>query len=189
MDLNKGFDMSGYKKIVDAADNIDEEDCPFNVSFSQKEFHEPQSGFATFDNNELNVKWIGPKNYWYIPAQVDAISYCVIDPRNKNKKLYVVSDNFSGCDFHVLGHSSGKLAFLHVYRNQGGAVSYTPKTGWYKKIMKYSKGLINTFGHSGNILAFACIDANQPRVNIETQFIHLDALAKIKSTVDDGEKP
>jgi hypothetical protein len=71
--------------------------------------------------------------------------------------LHVYSDNFSGCEFHVLAQTGGTAAFLHVYRTGGQAVPYTLDSKWHRKAVIPTGGIVTKDTVGISVVAFAYV--------------------------------
>jgi hypothetical protein len=74
-----------------------------------------------------------PRNFLYVSNCV-GVAYGVLPRLAAGKQMHVVSDNFSGCEFHVVSRTNGTAAaFLHVYRGGGAPAPYTLDATWAHK--------------------------------------------------------
>ena len=157
---------------------------------TQSAHFNPKRGNAKWLGNQFTLSGEGLVNYWYVPAKVGEVSYCVVHG-NGAGDAYVISDQFGGCEYHELYNASKNLlAFLHVYRGDGTIAKYDIAPGWALRSVKRSAEISKTHGMSGSNWAFSCIDRSTSPPTVETQFIHVEGYSPIKVTgVDDGETP
>jgi len=90
-------------------------------------------------------------NYWFVNNS-SAICYCVVHCNELCRDGLVISDNFAGCEFHVLRNGRHNLlAFMHVMRQKGKAVGYkvNESGGW-----SFCYGIKSSGIHSHNLEAF-----------------------------------
>jgi hypothetical protein len=70
--------------------------------------------------------------------------------------LHVYSDNFGGCELHVLAQSGGTAGFLHVYRGTNSKVRYVVNPGWDLRAIIPTGGIVpDNMGMS--IIAYAYV--------------------------------
>lgn len=129
------------------------------------------------DGRSENEKW----TYWHVAQKPNGIAYVVINYHELQRGI-VVSDQFGGCEWHVIYNSRYPLVgFLHVYR--GGkrpALRYRLKEGWRRLERKESKWLSadnkKVFGKIGNIAAVSEFWCSQDwtRPHVESKFFEMD---------------
>lgn len=162
-------------------------ECPF--SDTTNTIHNPMSGFAEWKGDTLTfVKPTGViVNYWYVPAVPKKVSYCVV-PSNlagPRKNVYIVSDQFGGCEYHVLKNEAlSLLAFLHIYRGEGKTVQYKKADGWEEVYQRRSASLARAVGMNGSIISVSWVHKGI----VDTTFAHLtgDNPPLNVSAVNDG---
>lgn len=75
---------------------------------------------------------------------------------------HVFSDNFGGCEFHVLSRQGGvAAAFLHVYRGGGKTVQYTidPNSDWEHRATLQSSVVTAGLNTMATVVAYAFVPA------------------------------
>lgn len=184
-----GCNMKGYRSNLNAADPV--ENSPFDDPSAKTLHYAPLCGHAELSDKKFTVTPGGLRNYWFIPAKDNTVSYCVVSAAGAGSNFYVMSDQFGGCEVHTLQHSSGTFAFLHVYRGTGGVtVKYDLAANWKRLSIKHSKGLVRKFGPTGSIFSFTCIDRSTSTPSVDTQFIHVKGYPDpVVSDRADGDAP
>jgi hypothetical protein len=149
-----------------------------------------KSGNGSWIGNKFVVSVEGLTNYWYIPAAVGQVSYCVIHT-NGNGPAYVISDQYSGCEYHELYNAAhGQLAFLHVYRGDGRTVPYTLAPGWVLRSVKRSAKIAQDGGMRGSNWSFSIVDRSTNPPTVTSKFIHVEGYPSPRVTMeDDGDTP
>ncbi|OJW71118.1 MAG: hypothetical protein BGO68_04710 [Candidatus Amoebophilus sp. 36-38] len=116
----------------------------------------------------------GDNAFLYIPQDPRNIAIGYTDvPLSTNMHIY--SDNFGGCEWHVLSHNQDTtktVAFLHVYKGQDKICQYE-SDGWERKAILYStseevKSKLRELGKSFlncSIVAYAFIDVGTTTVD------------------------
>ena len=94
----------------------------------------------------------GSMNCWYVPqADPGKVSYCVV-PMTGREDAYVISDNFGGCEWHVLKNADWKLwAFIHVHRGNGTTATYTMAPGWTLHDVRRSSNISSAGMYQGKL--------------------------------------
>lgn len=70
-----------------------------------------------------------PANFMFIGNIPNGVAIGVIPKAYLTFPIYVFSDNFGGCQFHIVS-SQNAVAFLHVYRGRGTVAQYGLSNGW-----------------------------------------------------------
>lgn len=134
--------------------------------------YDAKCGNGAWIGNRFVVCAEGLRNYWYIPAVEDAVSYCAVHC-NGQGDAYVISDQYGGCEYHELYDAQFRqLAFLHVYRGAGRAVPYTRAPGWVLRSVKRSAHIVAQAGAVGtNNWSFSHIDRSTNPPTVQSKFI------------------
>lgn len=99
-----------------------------------------------------------PRNFLFVGNIQNGVAIGILPKRTFSTHVY--SDNYSGCEFHVLSRADGTAAaFLHVYRAGGVAHDYTLGGNWVLRGTVASVGLA---GPGRNIAAYAYVAAAVP---------------------------
>jgi len=139
-------------------------------------------GHAEWNGNRLTFTGEGRRNYWFIPAVENGVSFAVLVPDTLAIGGYVVSDNYGGCEYHVAVNSSTmELALLHVFRGSSGLTKYSLGSGWVMKDTLRSNDLVakipykvdNPGQRDGSVLSISYIPPcrNWKDFTIESDFI------------------
>jgi hypothetical protein len=100
-------------------------------------------------------KDLNKTNFMYINHVDNGVAAGVLNSRLVDQ--YVYSDNFAGCEFHVLAKEGQKKgAFLHVYRSNGRTITYGADEGWFIRASIPTAGLLQP-GKGLSIVAFAFV--------------------------------
>jgi hypothetical protein len=97
----------------------------------------------------MTISNTDPRNLLYVGNQEKGVAIGILE--NVQNEMHVISDNFSGCEFHVLGRKGGSAAaFLHVYKSGGLVIPYGQHGDWELKATLESSGLIasNNYVHA-----------------------------------------
>jgi len=159
------------------------------VTANNTEFR-AKMGNAAWAGNTFTVSNIGVNNYWFIPAIVDRVSYCVVSAAGSGD-AYVVSDQYGGCEYHVLYNATHNLlAFLHVYRGDGATTQYTLAPGWVLQSVKRSAVIAGAHGMTGSNWSVSLINRNVNPPVVQSKFIHVQGYPNITVTGEDnGDTP
>ncbi len=93
---------------------------------------------------------------------------------------HVLSDNFGGCEFHILAKDDGSsAAFLHLYKGLDGTASYAikPGSGWTLRAALDSGPTAAEFGTGGTIVAYSFVSAGSSTA--ECCFLVLDNQGRV----------
>lgn len=164
----------------------------FPAVTSNNNIFEAKKGNGEWYGNTFTTSGEGYVNYWYVPQAGDGnVSYCVV-PRRGRGNAYVRSDNFGGCEWHILENEQYDfLAFLHVHRGNGGNVAqYTTGPGWKLIDWRQSSNVtkagmflgskmktpgVNSSSADGLTWVFSTIDRTGAKPVIETAVLNLMA--------------
>ena len=142
---------------------------PFN-----KGSHTGKNGTAAWNGNTL--QFTAPQgNYWYLPQALgNSINWCIIPAGAV--EAYVVSDNFGGCELHVLHHAgNNRYAVMHVARGGGTTTPYITHPGWALVHIKRSQAIALAGGvYGGSNWSVTSIDFAQAPVVVDTKFIRIN---------------
>jgi|GEM_PF-6132689 len=146
-DLNKGIDYYDAAPIFSNKPN----NFTNNSRFGNAKWQFPRP----VSDNHFIIDKHGAQNYLYIPQpQQGGISYGMFRYISGPGNFYIISDGYSGCEYHVLCHKKLCLiAVLHVYRANGRTTAYTLQPGWelvhkIESIGLTQEGTIGMFGMS-----------------------------------------
>lgn len=77
---------------------------------------------------------------------------------------HVYSDNYGGCEWHILSRPGKSAAFLHVYRGGGATVAYAMAGGWNHRGTIESGPIAQRIGmNGGSIVSYAFVAAGSTR--------------------------
>jgi hypothetical protein len=70
-----------------------------------------------------------PRNFLFVADKQGGVGVGIVP--NMAINIYVLSDNYGGCEWHVLSRNDhSAAAFLHVYRGGGVTAGYNLAGGW-----------------------------------------------------------
>lgn len=172
---------------------------PSNMKFGNAPRSHPPvtNNNAQFEAKYSNARWVGNKltitaeglmNCWYVPqAAPGKVSYCVV-PMQGRDDAYVISDNFGGCEWHILKNSAFKVwAFIHVHRGDGATATYDMAPNWelhdVRRSANISKagmyqgklvrgGAVGTTG-DGSTWAFSSITRTASNMSVESAILNV----------------
>ena len=144
------------------------------------------AGNAAWAANTLQIANAGPVNFRFIPAVPNTVSYCVVPGHGAANPIYVISDQYGGCEYHELYNAAqNALAFLHVYRGGGVTTPYNRNAGWVRRSVKRSAVIAQAHGMAGSNWSVSRIDRSVVPPVVTTTFIHLNAMLAVTG-VDAG---
>jgi hypothetical protein len=151
--------------------------------------HQATAGNAVWNVNTLQVANVPPDNFRFIPAVPNTVSYCVVPGVGGVNPVYVISDQYGGCEYHELYNAAlNALAFLHVYRGGGIITPYNLNAGWVRRSVKRSAVIAQTYGMAGSNWSMSRIDRSVVPPAVTSTFIHLNN-ALLVTGVDAGNTP
>ena len=133
--MQGGSEQIGQQKVTRLAYQVRDSilnECHFNHSpiASTRLINKARKGRARWEGNKLVFGAFGPYAYWYLPAVEECVSYCVVPADTGASHVYVVSDQYGGCEYHeLLNPSTQEMAFLHVYKGKYKTRSGPEKSG------------------------------------------------------------
>ena len=159
--------------------------------------HSAQRGNAIWLGKKLVISDTGYINYWYVPQAPSKVSYCVV-PCYGRGDAYVISDQFGGCEWHVLQNDQFRLlAFLHVSRGHGETAKYQMAPGWRLIQERRSANVSSAGAYLGRVAtgrsevteasgvnwAISCINRSGKEAAVSSAFVnvlpHQDFLVRI----------
>jgi hypothetical protein len=122
----------------------------------------------------MQISAVGVTNYCYIPAFPHTVSYGVVDCGAGGGDFYVVSDQYGGCEYHELYNAGfNRLAFLHIYRGDGGITPYTPAPGWVLRSEKRSAQIAARHGMNGSNWSVSLVNRGNNPPLVQSKFVHI----------------
>lgn len=104
-------------------------------------------GFRMTDND--------PRNFLYVGNIPNGVAVGVAPTRAIN--MHVYSDNYGGCEWHILSRNDhSAAAFLHVYRGDGVTAGYALAGGWIHRGTVQSAPVV-ALGLAGSIVSYAYV--------------------------------
>ncbi len=151
--------------------------------------HQARARNAVWNGATFQVANVHPLNLRYIPAVPNTVSYCVVSGVGAANTVYVVSDQYGGCEYHELYHAGhNALAFLHVYRGGGVTTPYNLNPGWAVRSVKRSAVIAQAYGMAGSNWSFSRIDRTVVPPAVTSTFIHINGMLTVTG-VDAGNTP
>ena len=132
-------------------------------------------GHANWAANVLQFANAPVDNYWYLPqAGANDVNWCTL-PMIAAGQFYVVSDNFGGCELHVLHNAlANQYAVMHVFRGGGAVAAYVLSPGWALISTKRSQQIALIGGVPGTNWSVTFIDSTVAPVVVQTNFIRIN---------------
>jgi hypothetical protein len=100
------------------------------------------------------------RNFLFVSNIVSGVAVGIMPRPTVNSHAF--SDNYGGCEFHILARAGGAaIAFLHVYRGGGVTAQYTiaPGSGWTLRQIVPSAPVVAAHGTTGSIVSYAYVAA------------------------------
>jgi hypothetical protein len=158
-----------------------------NITYDARQGHAQWQVVAAV--RQLNIGAAGVINYRFIPAVQGQVSYCVVPGAGHANDIYIVSDQYGGCEYHTLYNAAHNMfAFLHVYRGGGTTVGYTLGAGWALQNVKRSAAIAAQFGMAGSNWSVTHLNRAGAVPIAHTEFVHINHALDVTG-VSNGNAP
>jgi len=122
-----------------------------------------------------------PRNFLFVKDIQNKVAVGIAPKRPLD--IHAYSDNYGGCEWHILSKNNGEsVAFLHVYRGGGQCVKYYLSEGWEKRGTLESSKVMPRKKMGESIVSYSYWSSGSNYV--DSCFILLDQQGKISDILE-----
>ena len=104
----------------------------------------------------LQVTDADPRNFLFVGNIENGVAVGILPALGRD--VHVYSDNYGGCEWHVLSSANkAAAAFLHVFKDSGALAQYNLGGDWTQRGVLQSSAIATQVGYGSSIVSYAFV--------------------------------